>query len=237
MKKLLLALVILFLPLGAMAQGVVVSADPRATEAGREILRQGGSAADAAMAMMLALTVVEPQSSGIGGGGFLVHHDAKNRAIETIDGRETAPFAATPQRFLDKEGKPMPFLQAVQGGLSVGVPGNIRLMAMAHAAGASSTGRRCSSRRSGSPTKASQSRSRSPRRCGCWAPSGASASRRPPRSISTRMPSPFRWARSCATPISPSCCAASPTWGPRPFMRARMRRRSWARWLRSIPAG
>src|SRR3546814_3118860 len=73
------------------ARGAVSSADPRASEAGREILRAGGSAADAAIAMMLALTVAEPQSSGIGGGGFFVHHDAEGREIETYDGRETAP--------------------------------------------------------------------------------------------------------------------------------------------------
>jgi gamma-glutamyltranspeptidase/glutathione hydrolase len=131
----LLATLLLFLlfPVAAMAQGVVASADPRATEAGREILRQGGSAADAAMAMLLALTVVEPQSSGIGGGGFLLHHDGETGIIDTVDGRETAPAQATPQRFLDADGKPLPFFTAVQGGLSVGVPGNIRLMAMTHA--------------------------------------------------------------------------------------------------------
>lgn len=134
MKKLLVALLVaLFLPAAALAQGVVASADPRATEAGREILRQGGSATDAALAMMLALTVVEPQSSGIGGGGFLLHHDGESGLIETIDGREAAPAAATPQRFLTPEGKPMGFFQAVQGGLSVGVPGNMQLMWLAHA--------------------------------------------------------------------------------------------------------
>lgn len=114
------------------AGGTVSSADPRATEAGQEILRKGGSAADAAMAMMLALTVVEPQSSGIGGGGFLVHHDGKSGQIATIDGRETAPSSATPGLFLGADGKPLPFRDAVPGGRSVGIPGNIALMAMAH---------------------------------------------------------------------------------------------------------
>jgi len=113
--------------------GVTSSADPRATAAGQEMLRAGGSAADAAMAMMLALSVVEPQSSGIGGGGVIVYHDAKTGRTATIDGRETAPAAARPERFLGKDGKPMPFIQAFPGGLSVGVPGNIRLMARAHA--------------------------------------------------------------------------------------------------------
>ena len=118
-------------PSPVTAQGMVTSADPRATEAGRAILRQGGSATDAAMAMMLALTVVEPQSSGIGGGGFLVHHDAKTNRVETIDGREKAPMAATERRWVDAAGKPIGFRQAFAGGKSVGVPGNIRLMALA----------------------------------------------------------------------------------------------------------
>ncbi|QNE31688.1 gamma-glutamyltransferase family protein [Sphingomonas sp. NBWT7] len=114
----------------AAPPGMVTSADPRATEAGAEILRAGGSAADAAMAMMLALTVVEPQSSGIGGGGFLLHQSAGG-PLETIDGREKAPAAATPQRFLGPDGKPVPHIQAFPGGKSVGVPGNVRLMALA----------------------------------------------------------------------------------------------------------
>ena len=111
---------------------VTSSADPRATEAGMAMLRQGGSAADATMAMMVTLSVVEPQSSGIGGGGFLVYSDGSNNALSTINGRETAPAAADQARFLDAKGAPLPFLKAVLGGRSVGVPGNIRLMAMAH---------------------------------------------------------------------------------------------------------
>lgn len=112
--------------------GIASSADPRATDAGMQILRQGGSASDAAMAMMLALTVVEPQSSGIGGGGFLIHSDGATGGLTTINGRETAPAAATPDRFVDKNGKPRGFLEILPGGRSAGVPGNIRLMAMAH---------------------------------------------------------------------------------------------------------
>jgi gamma-glutamyltranspeptidase/glutathione hydrolase len=130
--RLLVLLALFFVHTQALAQGVVSAAEPRAAEAGREILREGGSAADAALAMMLALTVVEPQSSGIGGGGFLLHQDANAGLLETIDGRETAPAAATPERFLTPTGERMPFIQAVAGGLSVGVPGNIRLMALAH---------------------------------------------------------------------------------------------------------
>src|SRR3546814_14963136 len=83
---------------------MVSAADPRAAEAGREMLREGGSAVDTALAMMLALTVVEPQSSGIGGGGFLVHHDARNGRVTTTDGREVAPAAATAHRFVTADG-------------------------------------------------------------------------------------------------------------------------------------
>ncbi len=135
MKKLVLAFVALtFIPQNAMADnaGAASSADPRVTEAGMEMLSQGGSAADAAMAMMLALTVVEPQSSGIGGGGFLLYQDNEKGVLSTINGRETAPAAATPDRFVGADGKPLGFLAAFQGGRSVGVPGNVRLMAETH---------------------------------------------------------------------------------------------------------
>jgi len=110
--------------------GAVTAADPRAADAGAQMLRLGGSATDAAIAMMLALTVVEPQSSGIGGGGFLVTGDAAGR-VESIDGRETAPAAANQQWFF-ASGQPMGYRDAVPGGRSVGVPGNLRLAAMAH---------------------------------------------------------------------------------------------------------
>ncbi|MGJ3628184.1 gamma-glutamyltransferase [Sphingomonas sp. MMS24-JH45] len=97
------------------------------------MLRAGGSATDAAaIAMLLALNVVEPQSSGIGGGGFIVHHGGKTGLLETIDGRETAPAAATPDRFIGPDGKPLPFRQAWPGGFSVGVPGSLRLAEAAH---------------------------------------------------------------------------------------------------------
>ena len=116
----------------AAASGAVSAADPRAAEAGREILRQGGSAADAALATMIALTVVEPQSSGIGGGSFLVYHDAGSGRALTYDGREKAPAAAGPTYFFGPDGKPMNFREAVPGGKSVGVPGNLRLAELAH---------------------------------------------------------------------------------------------------------
>ena len=111
--------------------GLISAADPRAAAAGATILQRGGNATDAAIAVMLALTVVEPQSSGIGGGGFLVRGTADG-AVETVDGRETAPAAAKPGWFLDRQGKPAPFMQAVKSGLSVGVPGNLRLAEEAH---------------------------------------------------------------------------------------------------------
>ena len=116
---------------GVPATGAVSAADPRAQAAGEEILAAGGSATDAAIATMLALTVVEPQSSGIGGGGFLVRGTADG-AVETLDGRETAPAAASGEWFLDADGKPVPFRAAVQSGLSVGVPGNVMLAVEAH---------------------------------------------------------------------------------------------------------
>lgn len=110
--------------------GAVSSADPRATAAGEAILAKGGSATDAAIAVMLALTVVEPQSSGIGGGGFMVW--AGSDGVVTIDGRETAPATATGTRFLDANGDRLPTEQRVLSGLSVGVPGNLSLAAKAH---------------------------------------------------------------------------------------------------------
>lgn len=111
--------------------GVVTAADPRAAAAGAEMLRLGGSATDAAIATMLALTVVEPQSSGIGGGGFLVTADAAGK-VESFDGREMAPAAATPDWF-KIDGKVLSHGDAVPGGRSVGVPGNLRLAALVHA--------------------------------------------------------------------------------------------------------
>ena len=110
----------------------VSAADPRAAEAGQEILRRGGSATDAAIAMMLTLNVVEPHNSGIGGGGFLMHHDGRTGVLESIDGRETAPEAARPDRFMGADGKPLSFPDAWPGGYSVGVPGNVRLAWEAH---------------------------------------------------------------------------------------------------------
>ncbi len=111
---------------------IVVAAHPLAVEAGREILREGGSAVDAAIAVQMVLTLVEPQSSGIGGGGFMLHYAPETHRLESYDGRETAPSSAKPDMFLDAEGKPLPFYDAVVGGLSVGVPGDLRMLELAH---------------------------------------------------------------------------------------------------------
>jgi gamma-glutamyltranspeptidase/glutathione hydrolase len=117
------------------APGMVSAADPRAAAAGVEILRMGGSATDAAIATMLALNVVEPQSAGIGGGAFFVRYDARTGATTTIDGREAAPKAADPRWFYRPDGTPLRHDEAVPGGRSVGVPGTLRAMAMAHRSG------------------------------------------------------------------------------------------------------
>ncbi len=109
----------------------VVAAHPLAAEAGRRILNQGGTATDAAVAAALVLAVVEPQSSGIGGGGFLLHFDGR-RSVQAFDGRETAPAGATEGLFLLPNGQPRPFAQGVVSGLSVGVPGMVRMLELAH---------------------------------------------------------------------------------------------------------
>ena len=109
---------------------MVAAANPLAAKAGKDILAAGGSAVDAAIAVQLVLALVEPQSSGLGGGALLVHFDGKEMA--TLDGRETAPAAAIPERFLWADGKPVEFYAAVIGGRSVGVPGTPRLLEEAH---------------------------------------------------------------------------------------------------------
>lgn len=110
-------------PLVTAKNAMVVAANPLATEAGLAILRQGGSAADAAIAVQAVLGLVEPQSSGLGGGAFALWLDGTTGKLTTYDARETAPAAATSVLFLDENGEPMPFFEAVVGGRSVGVPG------------------------------------------------------------------------------------------------------------------
>ncbi|UNP89461.1 gamma-glutamyltransferase [Aeromonas encheleia] len=108
---------------------MVAAANPLAVDAGYQIIKAGGSAVDAAIAVQLVLTLVEPQSSGIGGGSLLLVWDGKR--VSAVDGRETAPAAATDQLFM-RDGKPMAFYDGVVGGRSVGVPGTVRALALAH---------------------------------------------------------------------------------------------------------
>jgi gamma-glutamyltranspeptidase/glutathione hydrolase len=112
---------------------MVATANPHATRAGLGMLERGGTALDAAIAAQMVLGLVEPQSSGIGGGAFLLHHDARTRRVHAWDGRETAPAAADERLFLGSDGRPMPFFEAVVGGRSVGVPGAVRMLEAAHA--------------------------------------------------------------------------------------------------------
>ncbi|SFL62247.1 gamma-glutamyltransferase [Shimia aestuarii] len=111
---------------------MVVAAHPLAVRAGSDILREGGTAADAMVAVQAVLGLVEPQSSGLGGGAFLVWYDAQSGEVTTLDGRETAPLSATPRLFQDEAGQPLKFFDAVVGGRSVGVPGTPMLLEEAH---------------------------------------------------------------------------------------------------------
>lgn len=114
----------------AVERFAVAAANPLATEAGYDILKAGGSALDAAVAVQMVLGLVEPQSSGIGGGAFLLHWDGKQ--VTALDGRETAPSAANERLFLDTDGTPLVFFDAVVGGRSVGVPGVVKMLEQAH---------------------------------------------------------------------------------------------------------
>lgn len=118
-------------PLVRAKRWMAAAANPLATEAGDEVLRAGGSAVDAAIAMQMVLALVEPQSSGLGGGAFLLALDARNATIRSYDGRETAPAAAAANRFMS-DGKAIPFKEAVNSGLAVGTPGVLRMLELAH---------------------------------------------------------------------------------------------------------
>ncbi len=111
---------------------MVVTANPYASEAGYEILKNGGNAIDAMVAVQTVLGLVEPQSSGLGGGAFLVYFDPEKQKLTTFDGRETAPKAATPDMFLDADGQPLYFFDAVIGRRSVGTPGTVKLLHETH---------------------------------------------------------------------------------------------------------
>jgi gamma-glutamyltranspeptidase/glutathione hydrolase len=117
-------------PLVHASQAMIITANSLATDAGLAMLQQGGSAVDAAIAAQMMLGLTEPQSSGIGGGAFLLLFDGIN--VVAFDGRETAPAAATPDRFLVAKSTPLPFRQAVVGGHSVGVPGVIKVLDLVH---------------------------------------------------------------------------------------------------------
>ncbi len=114
----------------ATTQFAVAAANPLATEAGYKVLKAGGNAIDAAIAVQMVLTLVEPQSSGVAGGAFLLL--STGNKVEAYDGREVAPAAATENLFIGKDGKPMPFIDGVVGGRSVGVPGAVRMLELAH---------------------------------------------------------------------------------------------------------
>jgi gamma-glutamyltranspeptidase/glutathione hydrolase len=111
---------------------MVAAASPLAAQAGVEVLERGGSAVDAAVAVQMVLGLVEPESSGIGGGAFMLHWSEQEKKLRSYDGRETAPAAARPDRFI-KDGKPLAFMDAAVGGRSVGVPGVLRMLELAHA--------------------------------------------------------------------------------------------------------
>jgi gamma-glutamyltranspeptidase / glutathione hydrolase len=116
---------------GFAAHAMVAAANPHAVEAGLEVLRAGGSAADAAVAVQAALGLVEPQSSGLGGGAFMLYYDARTHAVTAYDGREVAPMGAKPDMFLGPDHKPMPFRQAMVSGKATGVPGAVAMLALA----------------------------------------------------------------------------------------------------------
>jgi len=140
----LAALLAMVLPLGSLADvapgyvqpfaktDMIAAANPLAAEAGLEMLRAGGTAVDAAIAVQMVLGLVEPESSGIGGGAFMLVYNPKDKQTTSFDGREVAPASATPNMFLDAAGKARPKPEAIPGGLSVGIPGVVAMLEMAH---------------------------------------------------------------------------------------------------------
>jgi gamma-glutamyltranspeptidase/glutathione hydrolase len=119
-------------PLVKKSKAMISVANPFAAEAGLKILKAGGSAVDAAITAQMVLNLVEPQSSGIGGGGFLLVYDPKNQDLVTYDGRETAPSMASSNLFIKKDGTKMGFFEAAVGGRAVGVPGLLHMLDSAH---------------------------------------------------------------------------------------------------------
>src|SRR3954471_21847484 len=114
------------------AQPFVIAANPLAARAGLNVLKRGGSAVDAAIAVQAMLSLVEPQSSGVGGGAFMTYFNGRTRKINVYDGREIAPAQATSTMFLDASGQPLPFDTAVLSGRATGVPGAVKMLALVH---------------------------------------------------------------------------------------------------------
>src|SRR5438132_522681 len=110
----------------------VIAANPLAAQAGLNVLKRGGSAVDAAIAVQVMLSLVEPQSSGVGGGAFMTYFDGRTHRITVYDGREIAPAQAVSTMFLDAAGKPLPFDTAVLSGRATGVPGAVKMLGLAH---------------------------------------------------------------------------------------------------------
>src|SRR5580765_7642275 len=115
----------------AAAEPFAIAANPLATQAGLNVLKRGGSAVDAAIAIQAMLSLVEPQSSGIGGGAFMTYFDARTGKITVYDGREVAPAQAASTMFLDASGRPLPFSTAVVSGRATGVPGAVKMLGLA----------------------------------------------------------------------------------------------------------
>ena len=134
---------------GFAKHAMVAAANPLAVAAGVKVLKAGGSAVDAAVAVQTVLGLVEPQSSGLGGGAFMVYYDAKTHTVTAYDGRETAPKGATPDMFMGPNGQPLPYFTAVMTGRSTGSPGAIRRAPSARKAPGSAT---CSMTSSASTT-------------------------------------------------------------------------------------
>lgn len=134
LSRLLVAFVLIVTPAAAKParHHMIAAANPYAAQAGLDMMRAGGSAVDAAIAAQMVLTLVEPESSGIGGGAFMLLYDPAHKRVTSFDGREMAPASATPGMFLDANGKPRAHFDAVPGGLSVGVPGVVAMLEMAH---------------------------------------------------------------------------------------------------------
>ncbi len=210
-------------PATIAASYMVSAANPLAVAAGLEVLRSGGTAADAAIALQLVLNLVEPQSSGLGGGAFVLHWQAAGKQLKSYDGRETAPAAARPDRFL-VDGRPMKLGDAIFGGASVGVPGTLRLLEAIH----KEHGRLPWAQLFVPAIALSEQGFRvSPRLHLLLRWYGARASRlRRGATSSTRRAAHARLATCSGTPSSPRRCAPSPSGEPAPCTRAPSRRPS-----------